>query len=296
MDQKKIGKYIAEKRKTLDMTQAILAEKLDVSDKSVSKWERGICLPDASKYQALCEALEISLNELFAGEDIAAEELVFQSEQNLIDIEKYHRNKRKRLQKIIILLILVVLLFSASGLWLLGKNGYFKNDYIKPYDLDNEKEASMIWSYGNASLYTYSTTQLFDGIHVEVIEYSNGRETDRVDEWLRFSDESLAPKSIISFRPDLEQGVFEVSYSFEDGTIFSRDVSVNALDKEEVVGWTYSDITDYVEIEKHKKICLYAYLAGKESVRCIPLSEIIKNPKKKLKDIYRCHLIYVTFK
>lgn len=294
MDQKKIGRYIAEKRKSLDLTQAVLAEKLDVSDKSVSKWERGICLPDVSKYQELCEALGISLNELFAGEDISEDELVFQSEQNLMDVEKYHKNKRKRLQIIIVFLIITVLVFSGTVLWLMGKSGCFKKDYIKPYALDNEKEASMIWSYGNASLYTYSTTQLFDDIHVEIIEYSNGQETDRVDEWMHFSDEGLAPNSIISIRPDLEQGVFKVSYLFEDGVIFSRDVSVNALDEE--AGCTYSDITNYVEIEKNKKICLYAYLAGKESVRWIPLSEIIKNPEVKLKDTYRCYLIYVTFK
>ena len=54
MDQKKIGKYIADKRKALGMTQVSLADKLDISDKSVSKWERGVCLPDVSKYQEYC--------------------------------------------------------------------------------------------------------------------------------------------------------------------------------------------------------------------------------------------------
>ena len=66
----KIGKYIAGKRKSLGMTQKQLAEKLGMSDKSVSKWERGICLPDVSVYLELCEILGISLNEFLAGEDI----------------------------------------------------------------------------------------------------------------------------------------------------------------------------------------------------------------------------------
>lgn len=66
----KIGRYIAEKRKSLGLTQRQLAEKLGKSDKSVSKWERGICLPDVSVYLELCGILGISLNEFLAGEDI----------------------------------------------------------------------------------------------------------------------------------------------------------------------------------------------------------------------------------
>ena len=63
MDQVKIGRYISEKRKTLGLTQAELAEKLGMSNKSVSKWERGVCLPDVSVYMELCGILGISLNE-----------------------------------------------------------------------------------------------------------------------------------------------------------------------------------------------------------------------------------------
>ena len=70
MDLVKIGKYIASKRKSLGMTQKQLAEKIGMNDKSVSKWERGICLPDVSVYLELCEILGISLNEFLAGEDI----------------------------------------------------------------------------------------------------------------------------------------------------------------------------------------------------------------------------------
>ena len=69
MDLIKIGKYIAEKRKALGLTQKQLAEKLNMSDKSVSKWERGICLPDVSIYMELCSILRISINEFLAGEE-----------------------------------------------------------------------------------------------------------------------------------------------------------------------------------------------------------------------------------
>lgn len=73
MDIAKIGRYIAEKRKRAKLTQRQLADKLGKSDKSVSKWERGICLPDVSVYMELCEILEISVNEFLAGEDISEE-------------------------------------------------------------------------------------------------------------------------------------------------------------------------------------------------------------------------------
>ena len=73
MDIAKIGRYIAEKRKRAKLTQRQLADKLGKSDKSVSKWERGICLPDVSVYMELCEILEISVNEFLASEDISEE-------------------------------------------------------------------------------------------------------------------------------------------------------------------------------------------------------------------------------
>ena len=75
MDLIKIGKYIAGKRKDLGMTQKQVAEKLGMSDKSVSKWERGICLPDVSVYSDLCMALDITINEFLAGEDIPKENI-----------------------------------------------------------------------------------------------------------------------------------------------------------------------------------------------------------------------------
>ncbi len=70
MDQNKTGRFIAECRKNMNYTQDQLAEKIGVSKNAVSKWERGINLPDASLMQELCGILNISLNELFSGEKI----------------------------------------------------------------------------------------------------------------------------------------------------------------------------------------------------------------------------------
>lgn len=64
----KIGTFIAARRRGLGMTQQALAERLGVTDKAVSKWERDICLPDASLYGPLCEVLGVTVEDLFAGE------------------------------------------------------------------------------------------------------------------------------------------------------------------------------------------------------------------------------------
>lgn len=70
MDAVKIGKFISEKRKRLNMTQSVLASKLHITDKAVSKWERGLSLPDISIIIPLSENLNVSLYELLKGEDV----------------------------------------------------------------------------------------------------------------------------------------------------------------------------------------------------------------------------------
>lgn len=83
MDNIKIGKLIAKCRKEKNLTQKELAESLGVTDKSVSKWENGICLPDVSLYKELCSLLGITLNEFFAGEKITNEKYKEVADENL---------------------------------------------------------------------------------------------------------------------------------------------------------------------------------------------------------------------
>lgn len=119
MDQKKIGKYIAEKRKNKGLTQAVLAEKLGVSDKAVSKWERGISLPDVSKYQELCSLLDITLNELFAGEDLDEADVISQSEENIISIVRFEKGRKR--QRIYLVIVLAVAFLIACS-WYISQN------------------------------------------------------------------------------------------------------------------------------------------------------------------------------
>lgn len=85
MDQVKIGKFIAEKRKEKKLTQEQLAEQLNISKNAVSKWERGLNLPDVSIMQDLCKILEITLNELFIGEKIVDEKYKEVADNNLLN-------------------------------------------------------------------------------------------------------------------------------------------------------------------------------------------------------------------
>lgn len=84
MDQVKIGKLIAECRKAKRLTQVELANLLGVTDKSVSKWENGVCLPDVSLYKEICKILDITLNEFFSGERLTDETFKEVADNNLL--------------------------------------------------------------------------------------------------------------------------------------------------------------------------------------------------------------------
>ena len=73
MDQVKIGRFIAERRKKENLTQLQLAEKLNITDRAVSKWERGKAMPDSSIMLALCNVLKITVNDLLSGEVVTME-------------------------------------------------------------------------------------------------------------------------------------------------------------------------------------------------------------------------------
>ena len=84
MNQTEIGKFIAKCRKDQNLTQAQLAEKLNITDRSVSKWETGKSMPDSSIMLELCEILGISVNELLSGEAVDMEHFEKKSEEKLI--------------------------------------------------------------------------------------------------------------------------------------------------------------------------------------------------------------------
>lgn len=122
MDQLKIGKFIAQQRKTVGLTQAQLAEQLNITDRAVSKWENGKALPDTSIMLALCYLLNITVNDLLSGEVVSMENYNKKLEDNLLEMTKQKQQADKHLLSLEILIgifsviILFAAVFSASFL------------------------------------------------------------------------------------------------------------------------------------------------------------------------------------
>ncbi len=97
MDQNKTGKFIAGERKRKALTQKQLAEMLGISDKTISKWERGGGFPEVSLLLPLCRELDITVNELLAGERVAEEDYKKKAEENMMNLVKEAQESRKKI-------------------------------------------------------------------------------------------------------------------------------------------------------------------------------------------------------
>lgn len=120
MNQEKIGKFIAYCRKEKNMTQEELAQKLHLTDKAISKWKNGRCLPDLSILEPLSKTLDVSINEILSGEKIKEEELKDHTDKNIIDVVNYSDEKIKRIKRtikvssIIMIIALATLMFASD--------------------------------------------------------------------------------------------------------------------------------------------------------------------------------------
>ena len=114
MDQVKIGKFIAECRKNKKLTQAQLAEKLNITDRAISKWETGKGMPDSSIMLDLCKELGITVNELLSGEVITMDNYNKKAEENLLEMKKQKEELDKRLLTIeIVMGVITLIMYSA---------------------------------------------------------------------------------------------------------------------------------------------------------------------------------------
>ncbi len=118
MDQIKIGRFIAACRKRANLTQLQLADKLGITDKAISKWERGITMPDTSIMLELCDILGISVNELLSGEKINMENSSQKNEQLLLDMAKELEKKNKTIWSSICALSLVSMTALIAGIFI----------------------------------------------------------------------------------------------------------------------------------------------------------------------------------
>ena len=113
MNQTKIGKFIAQKRKEKNLTQSELAEKLNVTDRSVSNWENGKCMPDISLFNPLCSVLDITINEFLSGEEIENKDYQKKLEENIINTINYN-NKKNLLPVILLIFGITLTIFSLT--------------------------------------------------------------------------------------------------------------------------------------------------------------------------------------
>lgn len=120
MDQVKIGKFIKQKRKEKKITQSELAEKLNVTDRAISKWENGICMPDSGIIAELCKILNVTINDLFSGEVVDMKDNEKKLSENLLEMAKLKEEKDKQLLTLeyvigfIAVITFLILIFIAS--------------------------------------------------------------------------------------------------------------------------------------------------------------------------------------
>lgn len=116
MDQVKIGKFIAECRKQNNLTQMQLAEKLGITDRAVSKWERGKSLPDAAIMLDLCALLNITVNDLLSGEVISMDNQNKRTEELLLEMAKQKEESDKRLlfSEILVGVLCIVVMLALT--------------------------------------------------------------------------------------------------------------------------------------------------------------------------------------
>ena len=167
MNLKKIGMYIAAKRKALGLTQVELAKQLGMSDKSVSKWERGVCLPDVSIYEQLCDILGISINEFIAGEDLdfaAIDVYARQSEKNLLDVATEAEEKYNKMQN---WLICLAIIYFAISCWLVMVQTNPVVDYMEAIDKKSQEMviAEAVYSGDSIFGYRYSIQNKYESIN-----------------------------------------------------------------------------------------------------------------------------------
>ena len=118
MDQIKIGRFIAACRKRANLTQLQLADKLGITDKAISKWERGITMPDTSIMLELCDILGISVNELLSGEKINMENSSQKNEQLLLDMAKELEKKNKTIWSSMWAIMIVSMTALIAGIFI----------------------------------------------------------------------------------------------------------------------------------------------------------------------------------
>ena len=294
MDLVKIGKYIAGKRKALGMTQKQLAEKLNMSDKSVSKWERGICLPDVSVYMELCEILGISINEFLAGEDIDAENVEKKSEDNIIQVTKDSKKKQKNLKSI----LAVVTTFAVIMVLVLGAVFVHKvmqpKNYITAVDRTSAemKTAELLSGVDGAYLFNFYAKEEYKTLTIYLSEYQAGEliNKSKVAD-LDYDGIESAKRGVIAVIPDFE--LFRVKLIIaDDYSKCSTDFPIlENVENREYYGRSATQVEGEVPIQRDTEQGLMALIYGEDGLETIPVKEMEQGNFREKND----YVYYLSF-
>lgn len=295
MDLVKIGKYIAGKRKALGMTQKQLAEKLNMSDKSVSKWERGICLPDVSVYMELCEILGISINEFLAGEDIDAENVEKKSEDNIIQVTKDSKKKQKNLKSI----LAVVTTFAVIMVLFLGTVFVHKmmqpKNYITAVDRTSAemKTAELLSGADGAYLFNFYAKEEYKILTIYLSEYQAGKliNKSKVAD-LDYDGIESAKRGVIAVIPDFE--LFRVKLIIaDDYSKCSTDFPIlENVENREYYGRSATQVEGEVPIQRDTEQGLMALIYGEDGLEAIPVKEMEQGNFREKND----YVYYLSFR
>ena len=295
MDLVKIGKYIAGKRKALGMTQKWLAEKLNMSDKSVSKWERGICLPDVSVYMELCEILGISINEFLAGEDIDAENVEKKSEDNIIQVTKDSKKKQKNLKSI----LAVVTTFAVIMVLVLGAVFVHKvmqpKNYITAVDRTSAemKTAELLSGADGAYLFNFYAKEEYKTLTIYLSEYQAGEliNKSKVAD-LDYDGIESAKRGVIAVIPDFE--LFRVKLIIaDDYSKCSTDFPIlENVENREYYGRSATQVEGEVPIQRDTEQGLMALIYGEDGWEAIPVKEMEQGNFREKND----YVYYLSFR
>ncbi len=276
MDLIKIGKYIAGKRKGLGMTQRQFAEKLGMSDKSVSKWERGVCLPDVSIYSELCLILGISINEFLAGEDITQDSILRKSEENIIGVVTESKHRQNRLKAVIcILLVISVLAVSIIGFTVYRASR--PQNFIAPIDPNSiEMETvELLAGPDGAHIYKFTTTDTYNRLKFYISEYQSGKLINKENAELGFDGMESPENGEIIIVPDFVNYTIKLIISAEDSK-FSIDIPI--LEDEasrEYLGRSATGISKTTDVRYNEEQALLALIYDNDEMRVLDLCDLM---------------------
>ena len=267
------------------MTQKQLAEKLNMSDKSVSKWERGICLPDVSVYMELCEMLGISINEFLAGEDIDAENVEKKSEDNIIQVTKDSKKKQKNLKSI----LAVVTTFAVIMVLVLGAVFVHKvmqpKNYITAVDRTSAemKTAELLSGADGAYLFNFYAKEEYQA--GELINKSKVADLD-------YDGLESAKRGVIAVIPDFE--LFRVKLIIaDDYSKCSTDFPIlENVENREYYGRSATQVEGEVPIQRDTEQGLMALIYGEDELEAIPVKEMEQGNFREKND----YVYYLSFR